>query len=110
MSRSSQSPCKCHRDYWGADDILSITAGPDRPHAGRRRKRDTRLLVKPNNKAASRTSPIYDAFSPGIPRLRAPITAVPGNYAISIIIRAAINELEPLNAALTFIAHESFRG
>jgi hypothetical protein len=32
---------------------------------------------------------------------------MPGNYAISIIICAAINELEALNAGLTFIAHES---
>lgn len=32
---------------------------------------------------------------------------MPGNYAISIIIRAAINELDALNAGLTFIAHES---
>lgn len=58
-----------------------------------------------NNQAAS---PIYgEAFSPGIPRSGDSDRGVPGNYAISIIIRAAINELAALNAGLTFISHES---
>lgn len=78
-----------------------------RTHTRRRRKRDTRgssssSIIRPRRECRR-----FSLF-PGIPRLRAP--AVPGNYAISIIIRAAINELEALSAGLTFIAHESLEG